>query len=44
MKSHDIHYELIPLIPAGHLVTTVLHIKHARDNQEIWLPNWIPGS
>jgi predicted metalloprotease with PDZ domain len=44
MKTHDLHYQLIASDPKSHVFTSVIHIKHAHDKQEIWLPNWIPGS
>lgn len=44
MKTLDLHYELLPSDPKAHVFTSVTHIKHANDKQEIWLPNWIPGS
>lgn len=44
MKTHSIHYQLIPSDPKAHIFTTVCHIAHAGAQQEVSLASWIPGS
>jgi predicted metalloprotease with PDZ domain len=44
MSKHGVHYELTVTQPKAHLFTTVCRIEHAAALQEVWLPNWIPGS
>ncbi len=40
-----IHYQITPIDPKGHLFEVSLHIEKPDPNgQELWLPNWIPGS
>lgn len=44
MDKFAVHYELTPSDPHAHVMTAVCHISQSNDHQEIWLPNWIPGS
>tara|TARA_B100001059_G_C17831571_1_gene585012 strand:+ start:2325 stop:4100 length:1776 start_codon:yes stop_codon:yes gene_type:complete len=39
------HYYINPIDPKGHLFEVTLRIEKPHpDGQELWLPNWIPGS
>lgn len=44
MSKTDIHYDFYPSEPRAHVFTVVCHLEKAKAEQEIWLPNWIPGS
>ncbi|WP_287818290.1 hypothetical protein, partial [Idiomarina sp.] len=37
-------YDITPIDLHGHLFNVSLTIERAVDEQELWLPNWIPGS
>lgn len=39
-----IAYDITPIDLHGHLFNVSLTIEQTNDEQELWLPNWIPGS
>jgi len=39
-----IAYDITPIDLHGHLFNVALTIEQTNDKQELWLPNWIPGS
>lgn len=44
MEKSFLHYRFMPSNPEGHVFTVELCIEKGAENQEIWFPNWIPGS